>query len=51
MQEELQQPYEEDRKSVIGRFLFDEKNIENKKETLQKLWRRRQKKLREINRH
>ena len=32
---ELQQPYEEDRRKVIGKFLFDEQ-----KEVLQKLWSR-----------
>ena len=46
---ELQQPYEEDGRRVIGKFLFDETNIEKKKEILQKLWRKRQKKIKVLN--
>ena len=40
---ELQQPYEEDRKRVIGKLLFEETNLEKKKEVLQKLWEKRRK--------
>ena len=41
---ELQQPYEEDRRKVIEKYLLDKSNIE-KKEVLQKLWRGRPKKI------
>ena len=46
---ELQKPHEENRKEVIGKFLFEGKDIEKKKEVLQKMWRIRQVKIKEIN--
>lgn len=45
----LQQPYEEDKSKIIGKFLFEESEIEKKKEVLQKLWRKRQIRIKEIN--
>ena len=45
---ELQQPYEENREEVIGKFLFIEENIEKKKEVLYQMWKKgRKEKLRE----
>ncbi|XP_068221972.1 uncharacterized protein [Palaemon carinicauda] len=39
---ELQQPYEEDPKKIVGLFLFSETNIEKKKEVLNIMWKKRQ---------
>ena len=41
---ELQQPYEENREEVIGKFLFIEENIEKKKEVLYQMWEKKGKK-------
>ena len=43
---ELQRPYEEDENQVIGKFLFKEERIEEKKELLQKMWKKREIKIR-----
>ena len=43
---ELQRPYEEDENEVIGKFLFKEERIEEKKELLQKMWKKRESKIR-----
>ena len=43
---ELQRPYEEDENQVIGKFLFKEERIEDKKELLQKMWKKREIKIR-----
>ncbi|XP_068232493.1 uncharacterized protein [Palaemon carinicauda] len=40
---ELQQPYEEDSAQTVGKFLFCEENIENKKSILQQMWMKREK--------
>jgi len=40
--EELQQPYEEDISEVIGRFLFDDKDMRRKMERLSSMYRRRE---------
>ena len=45
----LQQPYEEEENSVIGRLLFAEENWERAKETIYRMWKIREKKLKEIN--
>lgn len=37
----LQQPYNEKKNEIIGRFLFDKDDIEEKKETIYKMWRKR----------
>ena len=42
---ELQQPYEENEVEVIGKFLFVEDNIEQKKEVLYRMWKRREEKI------
>lgn len=39
---ELQQPYEENKELIIGKFLFEERNIEKKKETLYLMWKKRE---------
>ena len=45
----LQQPYEEDKVNIIGNFLFENTEIEKKKEVLENLWKKRQLKIKEIN--
>ena len=45
---ELQQPYEENEEQILGKFLFSEENIEEKKETLYQMWRRREKSIKRI---
>ena len=42
---ELQKPYEKDEKKVIGKFLFCEERIEEKKKILQKMWKKRELKI------
>ena len=48
---ELQQPYEENREEVIGKFLFIEENIEKKKEVLYQMWKKREEKKNSENQH
>ena len=43
---ELQRPYNEKTEDVIGTFLFDTTNIEEKKTVLHKIWRKREAKTR-----
>ena len=38
----LQQPYIESRENILGHFQFDKENIEEKKELLFAIWKRRQ---------
>ena len=40
----LQQPYQEDRARIIGEFLFEKCNMEEKKEILYQIWKRRREK-------
>ena len=47
---ELQQPYKENLSEVAGNFLFNHENIENKKEILYCMWKKRARKVKEINR-
>ena len=47
----LQRPYNEDKDKIMGNFMFTEPSIEENKETLFKLWRLREKKLKETNRN
>ena len=42
---ELQQPYLENRMEIIGRYLFEVENLEQKKEFLYKIWKNREKKM------
>jgi hypothetical protein len=46
---QLHQPHHEDEADIIGRFLLDEEEIEEKKKTLDHLWRMRRRKV-EMNR-
>ena len=48
---ELQQPYEENREEVIGKFLFIEENIQKKKEVFYQMWQRREEKKKSRNQH
>ena len=48
---ELQQPYEENREEVIGKFLFIEENIEKKKEVFNQMWKKREEKKNSGNQH
>ena len=43
---QLQRPHQEDRKEIVGSFLFDLRQVEQKKEDLWKLYRRRSEELR-----
>ena len=45
----LQQPYEEDRRRIIENFLFEDERIEEKKDILHKIWRKRERKIGEQN--
>jgi len=45
---ELQRPYEENLESSLGRFLFEGKNMENKKELLYKMWKKRERKMKNL---
>ena len=45
----LQQPHEEDKVNIIGNFLFENTEIEKKKEVLENLWKKRQIRIKEIN--
>ena len=45
---ELQQPYEEDFNQVVGKFLFKEENIETKKEILYRMWKKREKMIKNL---
>ena len=38
---DLQQPYIEDEDTIIGRLLFEKRNIEKKKEYLHSIWNRK----------
>ena len=38
----IQQPYLESYQNTVGQFLFDKENIEEKKELLFTIWKRRQ---------
>ncbi len=44
----LQRPFKEDVEKVIGELIFDG-NIEEAKETIYKMWTKREKKLKEVN--
>ena len=44
----LQQPYLESDQNTVGQFLFDKENIEQKKELLFTIWKRRQHKMKRI---
>ncbi len=44
---ELQQPYEENTDNIIGSFLLDTTRLQEKKETLQRLWTARERKNRQ----
>ena len=44
---QLQQPYEENKIDTIGKFLFEENGIEEKKELLYSMWRKREKMIKE----
>lgn len=46
---QLQRPYLENSEETIGRFLFDEVNVEDKKEILYEMWRKREWKIKELN--
>ena len=39
---ELQQPYEEDEKKIMGIILFKEEGIEKRKEKIYHMWRKRE---------
>ncbi len=43
----LQRPFEEDTEKIIGELLFEE-NTEKSKETIYNMWKKREKKLKEI---
>ena len=43
--QQLQQPYIEDEKQILGTFLFEKTHIDKKKEDLYQLWRARQRRL------
>ena len=45
---DLQQPYEEREEDIIGRFLFAEERLEEKKEFLHNIWKKRELKLKEL---
>ena len=45
---ELQQPYEENRKKIMGIVLFKEEGIEKRKEKIYHMWRKREKELKEV---
>ena len=45
---ELQQPYQENRKKIIGNVLFKVEGIEKRKENIYRMWKKRDKKLKEI---
>ncbi len=45
--ERLQQPYIEEEDDVIGKYLFDNKFIEDTKRTLHTFWKIREKKMKE----
>ena len=47
MIKELQRPYIENRKKIIGTVLFQEEGIENRKENIYRMWRKREKELKE----
>ena len=38
---QLQQPYNEDKNDIIGRFLFKTEDMEEKKESLYRIWKKR----------
>jgi hypothetical protein len=38
---QLQQPYQEDEEDIVGRFLFDEEEMEEKKKSMGQLWKAR----------
>ncbi len=38
---ELQQPYQEEEDHIIGRFLFEEARLKEKKEILHQMWNKR----------
>ena len=42
---ELQRPYMEDKERIVGEFLFEEKNLFNKKKTLETIWKIRKDKM------
>ncbi len=46
---ELHQPYQEDEDYIIGRFLFKETRLKEKKEILNQMWNKRKKELEERN--
>ncbi len=43
---ELQQPYNEKLEETIGKLLFENRNMEKKKETLLRMWKKRTDKIR-----
>ena len=45
---ELQQPYEENREKIMGIVLFKEEGIEKGKEKIYRMWRKREKELKEV---
>ena len=47
---ELQQPYNENKDKVIGQFLFSKVNLENKKEGLFQMWKKRERQLKTLRR-
>ncbi len=44
---ELQQPYQEEEDYIIGRFLYEEARLKEKKEILNQMWNKRKKALEE----
>ena len=46
---QLQRPYQENSEEIIGRFLFNKVNVEETKEILYRMWRKREQKIKELN--
>ena len=44
----LQQPYQEDEEEIIGQLLFNKENLEKSKILLETFWRKRTKKMKEL---
>ena len=45
---ELQRPYIEDNTEIVGRLLFEDRNIDKKKEMILQMWKKREKRIKEI---
>ena len=46
---QLQRPYQENSEEIIGRFLFNKVNVEETKEILYRMWRKREQTIKELN--